>query len=116
MRVAAIDSNLDWTFGKGRANYITESELVRQNVLTRIKSFQFDWFLDTTAHIDWMTILGNRNNEKTVIDEIRRITLSTLGVAIIEELSIVSIESRHATIKLKFIDIYGTTFDELVEV
>lgn len=115
MRVSAIDSNLDWTFGKGRANYITESELVRQNVLTRIKSFQFDWFLDTTAHIDWMTILGNRDNEKQVIDEIRRITLSTLGVAIIKELSVEAIEARKATIRLKYIDIYENTFDELIE-
>jgi hypothetical protein len=115
-RVSAIDSDNDWTFGKGRANYITESEMVRQNVLTRIKSFTDDWFLDTDAHIDWFTINGNRGNEKQILDEVRRVTLSTLGVSIIQNLEVVSIDQRHAIIKLQFTDIYEETFDEVIEV
>lgn len=115
-RVAGIDSGSDWTFGKGKASYKTLSEMVRQNVLTRIRSFAGDWFLDTDAHIDWLTILGNRNNEASILSEVRRVTLSTLGVSIIEELRVESVTERKAVIRLRFTDIYQQNFDELIEV
>ena len=46
MRVRAIDKNGDWTFGHSRNNYKTGIEAVKQSVVTRIKSFKNDWFLD----------------------------------------------------------------------
>ena len=50
MRVRAIDKNGDWTFGHSRNNYKTGIEAVKQSVVTRIKSFKNDWFLDGEAY------------------------------------------------------------------
>jgi len=46
MRVSKITADGDWSFGKGRANYVTNTDAVRQNVVTRIRSFTNDWYAD----------------------------------------------------------------------
>tara|TARA_Y100000310_G_scaffold341399_1_gene440420 strand:+ start:2154 stop:2510 length:357 start_codon:yes stop_codon:yes gene_type:complete len=117
MRVAGLDNDNDWRFGFGKAMYKTKSEMVQQNLFTRIKSFAGDWFLDTSANIDWLTILGNRNNEKIILRELSRVILSTEGVAIIDELEVVEVlENRNVKIRLKYTDIYSETYDELIKI
>lgn len=114
MAVAGLNSDLDWTFGKGRANYKTKSAEILQNVITRIKSFKFDWFADIDAHIDWFTLLGNKNNEQAILNELQRVILSTDGVAIISELEVVSVNERRASIRLRYTDIFGETFTQSI--
>ena len=46
MKVSKLDSNHDWTFGQSLANYARGSEAIAQNVVTRLLSWQRDWFLD----------------------------------------------------------------------
>ncbi len=75
-----LDENNDWTFGNGLANYLKDNEATLQNVMTRLKSFKNDWFLDTETNIDWFNILGSKTNEATIIKEIERVTLETEGV------------------------------------
>jgi hypothetical protein len=117
MKVRRIDRNGDWTFGQGLSNYISRSEGVRQNVITRLKSFKNDWFLDVEANIDWYNILSNKNNEQTILREIERITLATEGVQTITNLEVVSVNNkREARIHLSFTTIYDTSFDEQIEI
>ena len=52
MRVSGLDKNLDWRFGKGRAAYKRNADAIAQNILTRLRSFLGDWYLDTEAGID----------------------------------------------------------------
>lgn len=114
MKVRRIDADGDWTFGQGLANYITKAPMVRQNVVTRIKSFKFDWFLDVDAEIDWFNILGSKNNEKIILTEIERVTLATEGVRTIDRLRINSITKRDASIELIFTTIHDETFTEQI--
>jgi len=111
MRVSKLIDD-DWTFGNGRANYIANAEAIRQNVKTRLRSFQNDWFLDIAANIDWITLNGTRNNESQILREIERVVLATEGVVKILEYGVEKIENRHAVIKVKF----STIFDEDLEV
>jgi len=55
MRVSGLDSNRDWRFGKGRAVYKRNADAIAQNILTRLRSFLGDWYLDTEIGIDWLT-------------------------------------------------------------
>jgi uncharacterized phage protein gp47/JayE len=114
MKVRKIDSNGDWTFGQGLANYITRSAMVKQNVITRIKSFKFDWFLDINAEIDWFNILGSKNNEKIILSELERVVLATEGVRTITRLRVNSITKRDAKIELSFTTIYDQSFTETI--
>lgn len=61
MRVRALDSVGDWTFGKGQNDYKTGLAAVRQNIQTRLSSFLGDCFFDTTAGIDWFNFLGGKD-------------------------------------------------------
>lgn len=111
MRVSRLIDD-DWTFGKGLANYIGESGAIRQNVVTRLRSFTNDWFLDISAEIDWFNILGNRNNRKIIESEIRRVVLATDGVLTITRFEVTGITDRDAFIKIKF----TTIFDDEIEI
>ena len=101
MSVSRITESGDWTFGKGKANLAFNSEEIRQNVVTRLKSFANDWFLDISANIDWFNILGNKNNEKTIRSEVTRIVLSTDGIATLDKFELI-VDGREANIKIEF--------------
>lgn len=113
MLVSGLSSDGDWRFGRGRALYIKDAEAIRQNVVTRLKSFKRDCYTDTQANIDWVLLLGNRNTKQTIEREIERVVLSTDGVMAITELSIiVSISTRAATIRLSFTTIFDAEISE----
>ena len=115
MRVSGLDNNGDWNFGRGKASYLADGDAVRQNLQTRLKSFTDDWFLDTTANIDWITLLGNRKTDNQIKREVERVTLSTAGIASIESLELsVDRVKREATIQLRVADVFGETFDSEV--
>jgi hypothetical protein len=113
MRVSRL-INDDWTFGKGLANYVANSEAIRQNVVTRLRSFANDWFLDVTAEIDWFNILGNRNNQEIIESEVRRVVLATDGVLTIDKFAIVGITDRDATIQLSITTIFDDEISILI--
>lgn len=116
MATRKLDKNFDWTFGKGRADYLHSSSEIAQNVVTRLRSFKFDWFLDTEANIAWLTILGMKKNQETVINEINRVLTETEGIKNILEVSIINIDKRKADIQIKYIDIYDNQVLEELEI
>lgn len=110
MSVSRLDSEGDWTFGQQLAGYISGSNEVAQNVITRIKSFQRDWFLDSDAEIDWFNILSNKDTQKTTEEQISRTVLGTNGVASLNELILnIDRELREANINLTYTDIFNNT-------
>lgn len=116
MSVRKLNSDFDWTFGKGKAQYLTGSDEIAQNVVTRLRSFKFDWFLDTQANIDWLTILGSKNNRGIIVNEISRVTAETVGVKNILEVTIVNVTNRDAQILLRYVDIYDNEFSQELDI
>lgn len=114
MRVAGLSALGDWRFGKGRAGYLRESAAIRQNVLTRLRSFTDDWFADTAAGLPWLDMLGARNNEARILREIERVILTTEGVRTIDRLRIVEVVGRAASIELAITDVYSTRSNEVL--
>jgi hypothetical protein len=93
MRVRRLNGQ-DWTFGRGRADYIKDQAAIAQNIKTRIQSFKNDWFLDIDANIDWMNLLGQRGTEQIIRYEVARVILSTSGVVKINDLQLQNSERR----------------------
>lgn len=118
MRVSGLDRNGDWRFGRGRAVYLQDSAAIAQNVVTRLRSFQRDWFLDIGAGIDWITLLGRRNSRNRITREVERVVLDTEGVLRLTGLNVShDTQARRAIITVSYEDIFGVdrTLEEPLE-
>lgn len=96
----------DWTFGRGVQDYAREDEAIAQNVVTRIKSFQDDWFLDINAEIDWFDLLGRKGTQDQIKAEIERVVIATDGVLRINNLTLTKL-NRKANIALTITTIFN---------
>ena len=113
MRVSGLTADGDWRFGCGKAMYVSRSEAVRQNVVTRLRSFTDDWFLDVTAGIPWFDLLGNKQTEQRIRREVETVVLNTDGVRVINRLNITTDRRNRAmTIELDAVDIFDERFNE----
>lgn len=75
-----LDSDGDWTFGNGVANYIDKNAAIGLNIKTRILSWVNDCFFDLLAGIDWNSRLGNKGQRALLEADLRRIILQSDGV------------------------------------
>ena len=97
MRVRALDGTHDWTFGKGRNNYLRDNAAVAQNIDTRLNSFLGDCLFDSGAGIDWFNLLGNKNRLALNL-AVSAVILNTAYVSGILQLSINLDSARNLTI------------------
>jgi hypothetical protein len=118
--VSPLDKDNDWVFG--RAGYKRGSDEVRQNVITRIRCFTADWFLDVTDGIDWYALLGQKNTQQQIISAVEKRILETVGVLSIEQLQVVESTSeaerkeRKLTLNIRFKTIYDDVINEELSV
>ena len=106
MKVSALTQDGDWRFGRGVSDYVRRSEAVKQKVVTRLRSHQQDWWLDTGHGLPWFALLGERGTREQLTAEIERVTLDTDGVQLIRNLS-VSVDQREYTARIRYQDVYG---------
>jgi hypothetical protein len=105
-KVRRLDENGDWTFGQGFANYAQLDERIRQNIVTRLKSFRNDWVLDFNAGINWFDILSQKDNQELIYLNIFNTVLNTEDVLRIDDINIQSITNRNATIQIQYTSIF----------
>lgn len=107
--VRALDTDGDWTFGKGRNNYLSGIDAVSQNITTRLKSFLGDCFFDLSAGIDWFNLLGSKEQLKLNL-AVTAVILNTPDVLSINQLSIDLSSNRKLTITYDaFTNVGGAT-------
>jgi hypothetical protein len=51
--VRRLDASWDFTFGRGRENYIDGQEAIAQRIKSRLLLILGEWFLDTGAGVPW---------------------------------------------------------------
>lgn len=88
MRYRKLDANGDYTVDPGAVWLVNSPECVAQAVLTRLRLFAGEWFLDTSEGLDRDKIVGNRT-QGTRDQEVQQRILGTQGVR-----SILSYASR----------------------
>lgn len=97
MIVRALDSDGDWTFGKGKNNYLKDLLAVSQMISTRLNSFLGDCFFDTSAGVDWFNLNGGKS--KVAINlAVKTVILNTPFVTGIVELSILLDDERNLSL------------------
>jgi len=110
MIVRALDENGDFTFGKSKADYLSNIDAIKQNIKTRLMEFLGDCFFNITAGIDWFTFLGGSKNPTALNLSISSIILNTMGVTGIRQLSI-SLINRNFSVNYDADTIYSITSD-----
>jgi hypothetical protein len=76
--VRALDANGDYSFGQSAANFLVDSPAaVAQCVLTRLRLWQGEWFLDLTAGTPWMQQIMGKSRPAGRDAAIRQVILLT---------------------------------------
>lgn len=109
MRVRALDPiEKDWTFGKGRNNYVVDNKAVIQNIGTRLSSFLGNCFFDLKAGIDWFTFLSSKDRNGLAL-AISTTILNTRDVTGIRQLLLDLNEvNRELTVTYQVQTVYST--------
>jgi hypothetical protein len=109
MTLRALDNDNDWTFGAGLANYINGVAAINQKLASRLKSFKNDNPLNMDDNIDWNDLLGRKGTQDTILREIERVALQTVGVTQITSLEVTKTADRVQSISLAYNTIYSTS-------
>lgn len=115
MRFRNLDSNGDWTFGKGNNNYAINNKAIGLNIRTRILSWVGDCFFDLDAGIDWVNRLGSKNQRALLELDLRNIILQTEGVTGLLEFNTVLV-GRKFTADYSVQTVYSKSYTDLIEV
>ena len=83
MKYRQLDNDGDMQLGKYLEN---TPEAVAQAVLTRLRLWTEEWFLDVTEGTPWLQLVLGHGTQKTAIQAIRKRILETEGVQSITRL------------------------------
>ncbi len=106
LRVRALDSHGDWTWGKGRNNYKIQNAMVAQNLQTRLLCQLGDCFFDLPSGIDWFNLMGGKDLVQFALD-VKTIILNTNYVTGIIELSANLDNTRKRTLSYRVSTVFG---------
>ena len=111
MKYRKLDSNGDYSIGNGNANFhINTPDAVGQAVLTRLKLWQGEWFLDITQGTPYDAKILGMGRFSTYDFAIQDVILSTVGVTEITDYkSFVNPDTRSASFTATINTIYGAT-------
>lgn len=109
MRVRAQDANGDYTFGSGSANFLVNSpEAVAQLVITALKLWRGEWYLDTTAGVPWSTQVLGMNTKPLYDNAIQTVIRGVQGVTgIIAYSSSLNATTRELSIQVTISTAFG---------
>jgi len=117
MIIRALDINHDWTFGKGKENYLSGQLAIAENIQTRILSFFGNCFFDMSAGINWFTLLGIPNSEQQIMLNVRAVILQSYGVVSVNSISLNLVNSnRRATLTYSINTIYTQNYTQTLQV
>lgn len=116
MKVRAVDTNHDWTFGLGLQDYKVNERAIGQNIKTRLLSFYRDCFFDSEAGIDWFNLLGY-GTRALLLMSIKQTILATENVVGINSVDLqVDERARSFTVSYDVKTIYSRSYKENVAI
>lgn len=110
MRYRALSPTGDYTFGRGSANFLINTPAaVAQAILTRLRLFTNEWFLDTSEGTPYTPKVLGKGTAGTRDTAIRNRILGTDGVTSIVSYSSELSADRKLTINAIVNTVYGQT-------
>ena len=114
MIIRALDSNGDWTIGKGTQNYATGQQAIEENIKTRLLSWVGDCFFAINDFVDWNARLDVGQMEN-LQDEVMRVILQSYGVVAVKMVSVVfNAATRAITITYTADTIFSADFQATI--
>lgn len=108
MHYRKLDANGDMVFGRGRDDYLSGEEAVAQSVLTRLRLWRGEWYLDTEEGTPYPAEVLGKDTEASSIAALQSRVLDTLGVKRIVEIGAShDPDMRKASISMTLDTIYG---------
>ena len=108
MHYRKLDKDGDMIFGHGRKDYLSEAEAVAQSVLTRLRLWKGEWYLDTEEGTPYLPDILGKGTESSALSALHDRILETEGVKDIVSIDgNVDEDSRHATFTITLDTIYG---------
>ena len=112
MKVRALVSNNDWTFGKSL--FKRDNNAVAQSIKTKLQSWRGDCYFDLTAGVDWSNILGSKIKQLAIAD-IKRVIAQVTGVLTID-VDFDTIDNRVLTVSYTVTTIYNDIITDEVQI
>jgi hypothetical protein len=111
MRYRKLDNNGDMTFGNQQADFYRDiPEAPAQAVLTRLRLWLGEWFLDQTQGTPYTQAVLGMHTQNTVDPVMRSQILNTTGVTdIVSYESLRDPDNRKLTINATINTLYGVT-------
>ena len=106
-----LDPNGDYSFGQRPVSFLVNSpDAVGQAVMTALKLFQGEWFVDISVGVPYNTKILGFNNVVNVDYEIQSAILGVPGVSsIVSYSSYYAPTTRNIIISATINTVYGTT-------
>lgn len=112
MKTRALDDNWDWTFGRGKADYLDLGPSVKQRVAQALKCFTRDWVHDLDYGINYFGLMEKPISWAELETSIKTTVLAEYGVSsIIEFNTYYDPDLRAVVYTLIVNDIYGNEQD-----
>lgn len=108
MIVRAVDRNGDWTFGKGKHDYLKENDAIAQVINCSLREFVGDCFFALNNGIDWWTLLGGKS-VADIENQVQAKLVNIEGVVSVIELSISLSTNRRLNLVYNVKTIFGAT-------
>lgn len=117
MRIRSLDQSHDFTFGKGRQNYLSDEKAIALDVKTKLLEFLNDCFFSLTSGIDWVPLMRAKNKQKEIALSCRAVMLKAEGVVRVNQVSVSYSEaSRGLVISYSIDTAYTRNLNQSVEV
>lgn len=98
MIIRQIDGTHDWTFGKGKNDYVTRNAAVIQNIDTRLNMYLGDCFFDLANGVDWFNLLGAKD-EAALTLAVSSVILNTQNVTGLQQVLVNLSSERNLTVQ-----------------
>lgn len=111
-----LDSNHDWTFGKGVACYAQNEDAINLNIQTTLLSWVGDCFFDLQIGINWLKLL-NTGQQANLQSALQVALLNCYGVVAVQTASAsFNQDTRNLDVQYSVTTIFNTNYQSQVSI
>lgn len=107
MAFRKTDSQGNWLFGHGLADYANREEEIALDVKTALQEWVGNCWFNVDAGVDYATYLSTPGTQEELRQSIGQVVASRGGVSQVLDVAIISIENRVINIKVDYISVYN---------